>query len=188
MLGSDFLWLWPLPLRTLVLTLYNTDGCITRAYTLSFQQKVSVLCTAAFLELDGGDRYLKWMSKHCKCHSTSPPGTQSLNGSLENIRQHKQRTPRSHHDCSVPRHRRLINVWLWVLPIATGKRWRLSWCCCPTSGRWYKSARRLQALREAALCFCSTCRFLWLIQFWTVRWEIKPTPEGSALKGTGNWS
>lgn len=39
-------------------------------------------------------------------------------------------------------------------PVTTGKRWRLSWCCCPTMGRRYKSARRLHTLKSHPL-------FLW---------------------------
>lgn len=38
---------------------YNADGRIIHAYTLSFKKKVYVLCVTVFLELDGGDRYLK---------------------------------------------------------------------------------------------------------------------------------
>lgn len=71
-------------------------------------------------------------------------------------------------------------------PVTTGKRWRLSWCCCPTMGRRYKSARRLHTLWKVALCFCGACGFLWLIPHWTLRWKIKPKIDGSALKGTCN--
>lgn len=43
----------------LMLMHYNADGCIIHAHTLSFKKKVHVLCVTVFLELDGGDRYLK---------------------------------------------------------------------------------------------------------------------------------
>lgn len=68
---------------TLTLMHYPADGCIIPAHTLSFKKMVYVPCVAAFLELDGGDRYLKWMSDQCKCHSNPPPGAQSLSGFLE---------------------------------------------------------------------------------------------------------